>query len=394
MIKPNGIIYRYIFKEMMLPFVICVVFFLFVFLMTQLLDIINYIVNYQVNAADIFWMLVYSMPFSLLFVLPMATMVAILLTFMRMTNDNEVVALQGGGVSIYNMIPPILLFCILAWLAAFFVTAKAIPWGSTSFKNLTIRLAESNFEIGIKEHTFNDQFDNIIFYVNGMDPKTRQLTEVFIEDQRKEGVVATVVAPKGQIFSDPEKHQSHIRLFNGTLNQVDFKKRSVNTINFTTYDITMKFKQSDLAVKKNRKMRKEMTFTDLRNYFATHKKKTTYYYVLQLEYYKRYALPVACFPLGLISLALGFQGHSRKKSWGLGMALSFFILYYVILTAGRALGEDGTYPPMLGMWMPNLFMGGIAVFMTVQTARGNTLGIDSLTQLWEWKGRVLRSNGS
>ena len=394
MIKPNGIVYRYIFKEMILPFVICVVFFQFVFLMTQLLDIINYIVNYQVDAVDIFWMLVYSMPFSLLFVLPMATMMAILLTFMRMTNDNEVVALQGGGVSIYNVIPPVLLFCTLAWLAAFFVTAKAIPWGSTSLKNLTIQLAESNFEIGIKEHTFNDQFDNIVFYVNGMDPKTRQLTEVFIEDQRKEGVVATIVAPEGQIFSDPEKHQSHIRLFNGTLNQVDFKARSVNTINFNTYDITMKFKQSDLAAKKNRKMRKEMTFADLRNYFATQKNKTGYYYVLQLEYYKRYALPVACFPLGLISLALGFQGHSRKKSWGLGLSLFFFIFYYVILTAGRALGEDGTYPPILGMWMPNLILGGIAAIMTIQTAKGNSLGMDGLTRLWQWKGRLLRSNQS
>lgn len=393
MIKPNGIIYRYVFKEMILPFVICVVFFLFVFLMTQLLDIINYIVNYQVNAADIFWMLVYSMPFSLLFVLPMATMITILLTFMRMTNDNEVVALQGGGVSIYNLIPPILLFCTLAWLAAFFVTAKAIPWGSTSLKNLTIRLAESNFEIGIKEHTFNDQFDNIIFYVNGMDPKTRKLTEVFIEDQRKKGIVATVVAPEGQIFSDPEKHQSHIRLFNGTLNQVNFKTRAVNTINFTTYDITMKFKQSDLSHQKNRKMRKEMTFADLRNYFATQKEKTSYFYVLQLEYYKRYALPVACFPLGLISLALGFQGHSRKKSWGLGLALFFFILYYVILTAGRALGEDGIYPPILGMWMPNIIMGSIAIFMTIQTAKGNTLGMDSLQQLWQRKGRFFRSTG-
>ncbi len=394
MIIPNGIIYRYIFKEMILPFVICVVFFQFVFLMTQLLEIINYIVNYQVDAADIFWMLVYSMPFSLLFVLPMATMMAILLTFIRMTNDNEVVALQGGGVSIYNVIPPVLFFCALAWLAAFIVTAKAIPWGSTSLKNLTIQLAESNFEIGIKEHTFNDQFDNIIFYVNGMDPKTRQLTQVFIEDQRKEGVVATVVAPAGQIFSDPENHQSHIRLFNGTLNQVNFKTRAVNTINFKTYDITMKFKQSDLSAQKNRKLRKEMTFADLRTYFATQKQKTTYFYVLQLEYYKRYALPVACFPLGLISLALGFQGHSRKKSWGLGLALFFFILYYVILTAGRALGEDGTYPPILGMWMPNLIMGSIAIFMTVQAARGNTLGMDSLKQLWQWKDRVLRSSGS
>ena len=391
MIKPHGIIYRYIFKEMILPFVICVVFFMFVFLMTQLLDIINYIVNYQVDAADIFWMLVYSMPFSLLFVLPMATMMAILLTFMRMTNDNEVVALQGGGVSIYNVIPPVLLFCIFAWLAAFFVTSKAIPWGSTSFKNLTIRLAESNFEIGIKEHTFNDQFDDIIFYVNDMDPKTRQLTDVFIEDQRKEGVVATIVAPEGQIFSDPKRHQSHIRLFNGTLNQVDFKTRSVNTINFSTYDITMKFKQSDLAAQKNRKLRKEMTFDDLRQYFATQKQKTTYYYVLQLEYYKRYALPMACFPLGLIALALGFQGHARKRSWGLGIALFLFIFYYVILTAGRALGEDGTYPPVLGMWMPNLILGLIAIVMTIQTAKGNALDLDGLKSLLEWKNRRFRS---
>ena len=69
MIKPNAILYRYVFREMLTPFAISVAFFIFVFLMARLLDIINYVVNYQVKLADIFWMLVYTMPFSMQFVL-------------------------------------------------------------------------------------------------------------------------------------------------------------------------------------------------------------------------------------------------------------------------------------------------------------------------------------
>ena len=111
--KINTIINRYLLKEMMPPFVINLAFFTFIFLMTKILEITNLIVNYRVSLLNVLLMLIYSMPFFLEFIIPMSVMMAVLLTFLRMSGDNEIIALKSGGMSMYGLLPPVLLFCLL-----------------------------------------------------------------------------------------------------------------------------------------------------------------------------------------------------------------------------------------------------------------------------------------
>ena len=48
---------------------------------------------------------------------------------------------------------------------------------------------------------------------------------------------------------------------------------------------------------------------------------------------------------------------------------------YLLLTIGYGFGEDGIYPPEIGMWVPNVVMGGIGFFMLIQTGRERSLMI-------------------
>ena len=99
--KFNSIINRYLLKEMLPPFIINVSFLLFIFIMTKILDITNYIVNYKISLLVVLSMLFYTLPFFLQFVIPMSLMIAVLLTFLRMSGDNEIIALRASGFSIY-----------------------------------------------------------------------------------------------------------------------------------------------------------------------------------------------------------------------------------------------------------------------------------------------------
>jgi len=114
-VKLNTIINRYIFKELITPFVINLFFLTFIFLMTKILDITNLIVNYKVSLWAIVLMLMYSMPFFMGFVIPMSVMMAVLLTFLRLSSDNEIMALKAGGCHIYRLLPPVFLFAFIGW---------------------------------------------------------------------------------------------------------------------------------------------------------------------------------------------------------------------------------------------------------------------------------------
>ena len=51
-----------------------------------------------------------------------------------------------------------------------------------------------------------------------------------------------------------------------------------------------------------------------------------------------------------------------------------------MLAAGFAFGENGVYPPVIGMWLPNFTMAVIGVYFLLQTTKEKTLKIEHLLQ--------------
>ena len=99
------------------------------------------------------------------------------------------------------------------------------------------------------------------------------------------------------------------------------------------------------------------------------------YYKVKMVLHRRFSFPVACLAMGLIAFPLGIQSKNAKRSFGLVLCLFFFLLYYLLLTIGYAFGEDGSYPPAIGMWLPNFVMGSLGMFMLIQTGRERSLMI-------------------
>ena len=379
--KTNSIIYRYIFKEMMPPFVINLIFFTFVFLMVEMLKVTNMVVNYRVGVFTVLIMLAYSTPYFLTYIIPMSVMIAVLLAFLRLTGDNEIVALKTSGISIYGLLPPVMLFCLLGCLLTLFMTVYGMAWGRLSLKDLTYKIVSSNLEIGLKDRTFNDSFEDVVLYMNKIDPKTKELQDIFIEDKRTQNVVSTVVAPRGKLYSEPDEYIYRLLLYNGVIYQVDVKNRSTNYINFETYEVRLDIKQAASSLKQERKHIKEMNLVELRNYLSNSTRRDNKYYNALMELHKKFSIPIACFILGLLAVPLGIQSGSTKKSFGLVLGMIFFLIYYLLLTAGLVFGETGACPPVMGMWFPNIVMGGLGLYLLVQTANERQLRIAPISNL-------------
>jgi len=367
--KTNTIITRYVFKEMIPPFIISLMFFIFVFLMATILEITKLIVNDRVDLKSILLLLIYSMPFFLEFIIPMSVMMAVLLSFLRLSSDNEILALKSSGTSIYALLPPVFLFCLIGSILTAWIAIVGLPKGRMAYKALTYKLAVSNFDAGLKEKTFIDLFENMMLYINRIDLKTRMLQNIFIEDNRNENIDSTIIAPRGLVFKPPDQLLFQLRLFDGMIQHVDPDKKSVQSIQFETYDIYLELPRTVTLSTSDFKDEEEMTLGELNAYLRHHwEKKDAQYYLTLMEYHKKFSLPFACFALGLLAVPLGVKSKSSKKSYGLGLGFICFLLYYFLLSAGWVFGETGTYPPFIGMWMPNVVMGGIGLFLLISAA--------------------------
>ncbi len=376
--KINSIVSRYIFREMIPPFLINLVLFTFIFLMAKILDITGLIVNYGVSVSSVLLMLTYSIPSFLVFVVPMSIMMGVLLCFLRLTHDNEVVALKASGFSIYRFLPAVFVFCLMGFLVTGFMSIYGSPWGRLSFKALLLETATSNIDVGLKARTFIDSFKDVMLYVSEIDPQDKTLTDVFIEDRQTAGMVTTVVAPSGKFFCDAERLTFGLTLFNGIINRVDLKNKTVHSVSFDTYDFNLELAQVLSARKYGRKGRKEMSLVELRQSLKEAAKKNAKYDLTLMEYHKKFSIPFACFVLGLVAVPLGIQSRFAKRSSGMVLGLLLFLIYYVLMSAGLILGESGICPPVIGMWGPNLVLGAIGLYLLISSAKERPLKAISL----------------
>jgi len=82
-------------------------------------------------------------------------------------------------------------------------------------------------------------------------------------------------------------------------------------------------------------------------------------------------------------MPLGIQARNSKKAFGIGLGLFFFLLYYILLSVGTAFGENGNYPPVVGMWMPNVILGGFGIYLLVLSAKEKAVSFNWSVQIFE-----------
>jgi len=392
--KTSPLIHRYLFTELVPPFAINLAFFTFIFLTSRILDITNLVVNHGVGLLQVLLVIVYTIPYFMVFVIPMAVMMAVLLTFLRLSGDNEIMALKAGGVNVTALLPPVVVFCLLGGLLTAFMSIYGQPWGRSSAKQLVVRIAASSIDIGLKERQFTDTFDGIVLYVSQVDTQTRTLRDVFIENQQDDKLASTVVAPRGQLLRAADGLTWRLRLFDGTIHQVDLQEFRANAIRFDTYDLTLSLVQMLEPQKRPSKHRREMNLAELRQYIREHQAaRDAGYFNALMRYHKMFSIPFACLVLGFLAMPLGMQAKRVSKSYGLGLGLVFFMLYYLLLSAGSVFGESGRLPPIAAVWMPNLVMAAVGVFLFVRMAQERPLRFDlpaDLLERWSVAWRRLR----
>lgn len=366
----SGIINRYIFKELFSPFLISLFFLTFVFLMTRIPEITNMVVNYNADLSSILLMIVYTIPRFLEFTIPMSVMISILLTFMRMAGDNEIVALKGAGISIYKLLPPVVIFCLMGILLTMFTTVFGVSWGKLSIRKISMELAKTSIDATLQERQFNNTIKDITMYVGHIEMKTKKLTHVFIEDRRTKGMVSISLAPYGKIIQLENKQIYTIRLYDGIINQVSLEDNSVNSLGFSDYDINIDLGSLANSKKRFRKDFDEKSLVELNRYIKSGAKGNKIALRKALvELHEKFSIPFACLALGILSFPLGIQSASLRKSSGFSLGICFFLFYYFLLAAGWSAGETGDYPPVVGMWLPNVIMGALGIYFLVKNAK-------------------------
>ena len=89
----------------------------------------------------------------------------------------------------------------------------------------------------------------------------------------------------------------------------------------------------------------------------------------EVEYYKKFSIPFASLVFVLIGASLGIITRRGGFAMSVALSLGFFVFYWAFLIAGEEFADRGQLSPFFAMWMPNIVLGALGLFLCIQTAK-------------------------
>jgi lipopolysaccharide export system permease protein len=90
-----------------------------------------------------------------------------------------------------------------------------------------------------------------------------------------------------------------------------------------------------------------------------------------VEIHKKYSIPFACIIFVLVGVPLGIMVRRGGFGVAAGLSLGFFVLYWVCLIGGEKLADRDLTSPMVGMWIANILIGVLGIFLVFRSLREN-----------------------
>lgn len=356
------IVHRNIFKELLTLFGLSVACLLGLIIMGRMLQLRELFLSQNLGLLDLLQLFFFLSPFFLQLITPIACMLSVFLVFLRMSTDNEAVALKASGVSLYQLLPAPLLFSLLCTVFTLFIAMFGVSWGMDMFKAKIVEYARTRSKLAIQAGVFNRDFPKLTFYARQVDSEKGEMRFVFVEDRTLKDTSVVIVAPYGKIETNAEQGEVSIAFRNGRI----FRQQGdeMNILQFGRYKVRLPIGSLLGGFSFDRDKPKEMSFTKLWELYNNPNDRMfrdrNYALKLETEFVKRWTLPFGCLVLGMFAFPIASVFRGLRQQYGLLLSMGLFLVYYTFFSVASSLGETGALSPYFGLWFPNILFSGVA----------------------------------
>jgi lipopolysaccharide export system permease protein len=367
-------LYRYIIIEQLVPLSICFFGLIFVLVTGRLMQFMQYLFASNLTILDFLQLIALAMPKLSLYALPMAALVGVLLAFLRLTADNEVIVMRASGIQFFQFLWPVLSVLLVTSLISLVTAVLLLPASNALFKMKLKSLGRATVPILLKERTFIDVIPKMVFFFQDVDSSKLTLQGIFVEDQREAGIEVAIVAERGQVIYEQAQDLLLFRIYDGVITRVKDDFKNAQTVSFKEYELPLRLDEILQTAEAKSRHRTELTMNELQEVISQGGRNPEDRNRHVMEYHLRLALPLACLLLGLLAAPLGSCFRQANRMAGVTLGLSLFLGYYVLLTGCRGLGENGVIPAALAVWIPNSLTLILGSYLWIKMQRETPLG--------------------
>jgi LPS export ABC transporter permease LptG len=383
------VIDRYIFRELVPPFLFGVALFTFFLVIDRIYHLTDLVITKGVPLHLVIGLLVFMLPAFLAHTLPMAVLVAILLAGGRLAGDLEIVAFKAMGVSLLRLLRPILVAVSVVSGVAAVLSLVVGPLAYHEFQRQLFKILQTRAVTGLRERVFNTTFGDVVIYVEDVSPSQVALRGLLVSDERDPKLSRIITASEGRLLSDEANRRITLRLMNGAVNEADVmpadapppepgkpKPRGGAASNaryryslFSIYDMSLSVDSPFSASRREEKPEKEMSLPQLAGRIAELEIDPYGRMPYQVEWHKRFAVPFAALVFGLVGFPLAVRSPRGGRSIAILGSLVILVGYYIVLTSLEGMALRLVIPAWVAMWLPNALFGALGAVLLTATVR-------------------------
>ena len=314
-----------------------------------------------------------QLPTALAQTMPIAMVLAVLLTFGRMEGDKELLALRAGGVALGRIIAPMLVLGALATagtLAVYqWVTPRTHAWVATEYWRMTaggtglFRLAGQALPVGEFALTFDrtagrgsriegvriERWEGERLTLVRADSAVFQGTDLILRGYRTQ--IFDLAALDREAASATERLRDLVRLDNRAPGPDATLRLSVGV---SEDELVSRFSRGGFEDARS--------LTGLAEAWDATEAGDTERRTAGVLFMRRLAEPFANLVLLLVALPLSL-GWARGRGVAFGLSLVVTLAWYLLSTLGQFAAQSGSLPVTVGPWIANAVLGGIGLIL-------------------------------
>ncbi len=338
-------------------------------------DLVRKIVELDLPLNTALNILVLRLPSFIVLSFPMATLLASLLTYSKLSSNSELKALRAIGISVYRIILPSLLLALVMTGLTFIFNNNIVPYSNSkaefvlrSSLGKSISIEEGEDIIYSRKGNITDLENNKISYslthiFYAKDYTDGFMNQVKVLDLSKYGYTQILTADKA--FWDPSIKKWE--LLNGKL--VVFSEKGDSTITkFNSY--LYQFNTGPIKIASIPKDANDMTLAEAKKALQIYKDTSNIKEVrrLKVRIQEKFTLPMSCLVFSLIGSSLASIPNSRtNRSQGFGISIILILFYYILSFTFSSLGVKGSISYISAAWSP-VFISTIIGIMLMRRA--------------------------
>jgi len=391
---PMPIITRYLLKEHAAPFFFSLMLIIFIFVLNLLFQMLGKIAGKGLELHTILEFFFLNLAWIIAMAVPMAVLVAVLMSFGRFSADNEITALKASGVSLYRLVRPLMIWAAILCALLILFNNEVLPYFNHRSRLLRADIRRKRPTLIMEQGIFLFDIPKTVLYARKVEPMTSTMEDVVIYDESEDKVQTTITAKRGELKFSNEQETFLFTLWDGEIHRENIGE---NTYQKTIFERALfRIDAPDMILQRSEseyRSDRELSVGEMRQKvkeLAAHPEKNQRLIDSYLvEIHKKYSIPVACLIFVLLGVPLGIRAHRGGIGVSGGLSVFFFLLYWVFLIGGEDLADRDYVHPAVAMWAPNVVMGVLGMYLTLRSVKEATFfQWDRIARLFSKRNRL------